>query len=310
MELRHLRYFLAVAETRNFTRAAARCFVAQSALSQQIARLEKDVGSELFSRTSRSVRLTAAGDLLVPLARRILTDVDHAQEELDALGGLRRGRLRLGLVQTLAGPLDMVEVMAEYHARHPGIDYHIVNATSTDMAAAVASGGLDLAVVGLRPQQLPEGLDHRVLGSDPLVVIVPADHGLADREAVDLAELPATHQLIQFARGSGLRRQVEEAFARAGVEPGRNFEVAQVHSMIRLAARGVGVTVVPRSSVQGPNALLGSGTGLPHGARMLALADSAAVHRISVVYDSKRLSSAAAAFLEVVNHHLRPDQSV
>ena len=310
MELRHLRYFLAVAETRNFTRAAAQCFVAQSALSQQIARLEKDVGSELFSRTSRSVRLTAAGDLLVPLARRILADVDHAQEALDALAGLSRGLLRLGLVQTLAGPLDMVEVMADYHAQHPGIDYHLVNATSTEMAAAVASGGLDLAVVGLRPQQLPDGLDHRDLGSDPLVVIVPGDHRLADREVVDLSELPPTHQLIQFTQGTGLRRQVEDAFVRAGVDPGRHFEVAQVHNMIRLAARGVGVTVVPRSSVQGPNALLGSGAALPHGARVLPLADPAAIHRSSIVYDSKRLSSAAAAFLDVVDHHVRDNQSV
>ena len=310
MELRHLKYFLAVAETRNFTRAAAHCYVAQSALSQQIARLEKDVGAELFSRTSRSVRLTAAGELLLPLARRILADVDHAQEELDALAGLRRGRLRLGLVQTLAGPLDMVEVMADYHARHPGIDYHLVNATSTEMAAAVASGGLDLAIVGLWPQQLPEGLDHRALGGDPLVVIVPGDHELADREVVGLSDLPPTHQLIQFTRGSGLRRQVEDAFARAGVEPGRHFEVAQVHNMIRLAARGVGVTVVPRSSVQGPNALLGSGTGLPHGARVLSLADPAAVHRVGVVYDSKRLSSAAAAFLGVLDQHTEDNQSV
>ena len=310
MELRHLKYFLAVAETRNFTRAAAQCFVAQSALSQQIARLEKDVGAELFSRTSRSVRLTAAGDLLVPMARRILADVDHAQEALDALAGLSRGLLRLGLVQTFAGSLDMVEVMADYHTRHPGIDYHLVNATSTEMAAAVASGDLDLAVVGLRPQQLPEGLDHRALGSDPLVVIVPGDHRLADRQLVDLSDLPPTHQLIQFTQGTGLRRQVEEAFARAGVEPGRHFEVAQVHNMIRLAARGVGVTVVPRSSVRGPGALLGSGTALPHGARILSLADPDAVHRISVVYDSKRLSSAAAAFLDTVDRHLRHNQSV
>ncbi|MFF1809283.1 LysR family transcriptional regulator [Streptomyces sp. NPDC058251] len=123
MDLRHLKYFLAVAETRNFTQAAASCYVAQSALSQQIARLEKDVGTALFSRTSRAVRLTAAGELLEPLARRILADVDNAQAALDDLAGLRRGRLRLGLVQTLAGAIDMVEVMAEYHALHPGIDW-------------------------------------------------------------------------------------------------------------------------------------------------------------------------------------------
>ncbi len=141
MDLRHLKYFLAVAETRNFTQAAASCYVAQSALSQQIARLEKDVGARLFSRTSsRSVRLTAAGELLEPLARRILADVDNAQAALDALSGLRRGRLRLGLLQTRASSVDLVEVMADYHAHHPGIDFHVTNAPSAEMAAAVLAG--------------------------------------------------------------------------------------------------------------------------------------------------------------------------
>src|SRR5580658_3924177 len=107
MELRYLRYFLAVAETRNFTRAAAQCFVAQSALSEQIARLEVEVGTALFARTSRTVRLTAAGEVLVPLARRVLADVELAQAELDALGGLRRGRLRLGLLQAAASGMDL-----------------------------------------------------------------------------------------------------------------------------------------------------------------------------------------------------------
>ncbi|MEV0470421.1 LysR family transcriptional regulator [Streptomyces prunicolor] len=317
MDLRHLKYFLAVAETRNFTQAAASCYVAQSALSQQIARLEKDVGAQLFSRTSRSVRLTAAGELLEPLARRILADVDTARAALDALSGLRRGRLRLGLVQTRASSVDLVEVMADYHARYPGIDFHVTNAPSAEMAAAVLAGDLDIAIVGLGPRQIPDGLDHQVLAADPLVLIVPADHALADREAVDLADLPESHQLIQFTRGSGLRRQVEAAFARAGVEPGQHFQVGQIQDMIRLAARGIGVTVVPRSSVfldpvpdqnppdQNPPDKNPPDTedALPYGARALRIADEAAVHTICAVHDSKRLAPAAAAFLEVVERH-------
>ena len=313
MDLRHLKYVLAVAETRNFTQAAASCYVAQSALSQQIARLEKDVGAKLFSRTSRSVRLTAAGELLEPLARRVLADVDNAQAALDALSGLRRGRLRLGLVQTRASSVDLVEVMADYHARYPGIDFHVTNAPSAQMAASVLAGDLDIAVVGLGPRQVPEGLDHLVLAVDPLMLIVPAGHALADRDTVDLADLPESHQLIQFTRGSGLRRQVEAAFARAGVEPGQHFQVGQIHDMIRLAARGIGVTVVPRSSVFTDSA---PGTdpqrSLPYGARVLRVADEAAVHTICVVHDSKRLAPAAAAFLEVVERHAvsgRGDQS-
>ncbi|MFD4554545.1 LysR family transcriptional regulator [Streptomyces sp. NPDC058469] len=306
MDLRHLKYFLAVAETRNFTQAAASCYVAQSALSQQIARLEKDVGAQLFSRTSRSVRLTAAGELLEPLARRILADVDNARAALDALSGLRRGRLRLGLVQTRASSVDLVEVMADYHARYPGIDFHVTNAPSAEMAASVLAGDLDIAIVGLGPRQIPDGLDHQVLAADPLVLIVPADHALADADAVDLADLPESHQLIQFTRGSGLRRQVEAAFARAGVEPGQHFQVGQIHDMIRLAARGIGVTVVPRSSVFDGSVLPSvedARSALPYGARALRIADEAAVHTICVVHDSKRLAPAGAAFLEVVERH-------
>ncbi|MFJ2154954.1 LysR substrate-binding domain-containing protein [Streptomyces sp. NPDC087856] len=332
MDLRHLKYFLAVAETRNFTQAAASCYVAQSALSQQIARLEKDVGAQLFSRTSRSVRLTAAGELLEPLARRILADVDNAQAALDALSGLRRGRLRLGLLQTRASSVDLVEVMADYHARHPSIDFHVTNAPSAEMAAAVVAGELDIAVVGLGPRQVPDGLDHFVLDSDPLVLVVPADHALADGgDVVDLADLPDTHQLIQFTRGSGLRRQVEAAFARAGVEPGQHFQVGQIQDMVRLAAIGIGVTVVSRSSVLGGDPLPGErspvsgpdtppvsgldtppgaapGYALPYGARALRIADEAAAHTICVVHDSKRLAPAAAAFLDVVERHAVRDQ--
>ncbi|MGW7548916.1 LysR family transcriptional regulator [Streptomyces sp. NPDC054770] len=305
MELRHLKYFLAVADTRNFTQAAARCHVAQSALSQQVARLEKDVGAPLFNRTSRSVRLTAAGELLEPLARRILADVDNAQAALDALGGLRRGTLRLGLVQAMAVAFDMVEVAAEFRARHPGIDLRVSNAPSSQMAAAVLAGTLDVAVVGLGARQVPAGLDHRMLGSAPLVAVVPREHPLAGREAIDLAELPDGHPLIQFTRGSGLRHQVEAAFARAGVEAGRHFEVGQIHDMIRLAVRGVGVTVVPRSAVVGPGSLLGLDTAdeLPRGARMLRLTDDEAVHDICVVYDGTRLAPAGAAFLDVLDRH-------
>lgn len=303
MELRHLRYFLAVAETHNFTQAAANCYVAQSALSQQIARLEKEVGATLFNRTSRSVRLTAAGELLEPLARRILADVENAQAELDALAGLRRGQLRLGLVQAHVCPVDLVQALADYHASYPGVDFHMVNATSAEMAAAVQTGALDIAVVGLAPRQIPEGLDYQSLGSDPLVVVVPGDHPLAGREVIDLADLPDTHQLIQFARGSGLRRQVEAAFARAGVEPGRHFEVSQIYDMVQLAAAGIGVTVVPRSSVRDVRS---AGAG---GAAVLRIADPDAVHYVSVVYDQNRLAPAATAFLQVLARQPREDSS-
>lgn len=130
-------------------------------------------------------------------------------------------------------------------------------------------------------------------------MVVPHDHDLADREVIGLADLPDSHQLIQFSRGTGLRRQVEAAFHRAGVQPGQHFEVGQIYDMIRLAARGVDVTVVPRSSIEGPGAVLRD---LPDGARVLRLSDEAAVHHVSVVYDGKRLAP-AAALLDVIERH-------
>lgn len=296
MELRHLRYFLAVAETRNFTRAAAQCYVAQSALSEQIARLESEVGAALFARTSRAVRLTAAGEVLVPLAQRILADVETARAELDALAGLRRGRLRLGLIQTSASALDLPQVMGDFHRSFPAISFMVISEPSAEMVAAVSAGTLDLAIVGLGPEDLPSSLEHRLLASDPLVAVVAAGHPLAGQATVGIAELAAAGQLIQFRRGSGIRQHVEAAFARAGVRAAASFEVGQVPDMIRLAAHDVGVTVVPRSAATGPGP---AGPG-PEEYRVLGLSDQAAVHPVSVVYDGLRLSPAAAAFLAVL----------
>jgi len=172
MELRYLRYFLAVAATGSFTRAAAQCYVAQSALSEQIARLESEVGTQLFVRTSRTVRLTAAGEVLVPLAQRILADVETAQAELDALAGLRRGRLRLGLIQTSGGPLDLAAVLGDFHRRFAEIEFEVTSEPSAGMVTAVSAGTLDLAIVGLFPEDVPAGLERQLLSRDPLVAVV------------------------------------------------------------------------------------------------------------------------------------------
>src|ERR1700753_518035 len=217
MELRHLRYFLAVAATRSFTRAAAQCYVAQSALSEQIARLESEVGAQLFVRTSRTVRLTAAGEVLIPLAQRILADVETAQAELDALAGLRRGRLRLGLIQTSGGPLDLAAVLGDFHRRFAEIEFEVTSEPSTGMVTAVSAGTLDLAIVGLAPDDIPAGLERQLATRDPLVAGVGPRPPLAGRGRTGLPELTGGGAFIGFRRGSGIRRYVDAAFIRAGV---------------------------------------------------------------------------------------------
>jgi DNA-binding transcriptional LysR family regulator len=305
MELRYLRYFLAVAATRSFTRAAAQCYVAQSALSEQIARLESEVGTQLFVRTSRTVRLTAAGEVLVPLAQRILADVETAQAELDALAGLRRGRLRLGLIQTSGGPLDLAAVLGDFHRRFAEIEFEVTSEPSAGMVTAVSAGTLDLAIVGLTPDDVPAGLERQLLSQDPLVAVVAPRHPLAGRARAGLAELTGG-AFIHFRRGSGIRRYVDAAFVRAGVPVPGGFEVSQVHDMIRLAAQDVGATIVPRSAATW---LYPPGPGRED-FRVLRLADPAAVHPTSVIYDAARLSPAAAAFLAVLREHADRSRSV
>src|SRR3984893_8733910 len=146
MEIRHLRYFIAVAELRNFTKAAEASFVAQSALSQQISRLEHERGAPLFVRGKRGARLTPAGELLLPHARRLVTDEARARAEMRSYLGLEKGRLQIRPSQASASACDMVAPIAEFYRSHPGIEIHIVNLTSTEMIERVQRGTLDLAV--------------------------------------------------------------------------------------------------------------------------------------------------------------------
>lgn len=295
MEIRHLRYFLAVADTGSFTRAAEASFVAQSALSQQIARLEAELATPLFTRTNRAVRLTPAGEVLVPLARRILLDVQVARDEIDALEGLRRGRLRLGLIQSEATSIDTVEVMGEFHQRYPGIGLAVSYKTSSSMVSDVVRGELDLAVIGLDESELPEGVGHRLLGRDPLVGVVARRHDVDQSRPIEVAELLTLGQFIHFSSGTGLRRHVDAAFDRAGVERQSDFEVGQIGDMIRLAGLDVGVAIVPHSSIgdreRGPWA---------DQVKVLRLRDELAMHPVSVVFDPIHPSPATRAFLDLM----------
>lgn len=243
VELRHLRYFVAVADTLNFTQAAAANYVAKSALSQQVAALETEVGSRLFHRTSRTVALTEAGQRLLPHARSILRDVEIAEMEMQALAGLKAGTLRLGLLQAPATSVDIVGLMGEFHNRYPGIEFEITDDPSELLVAAVAAGTLDVAVVGLDVADLPAGVDHLPLGADPLVAVVANDSPLTKRQLITIPELVSGCQFIHFVRGSGLRRRVEAAFARTGLPPAGSFEMGQILDMVRAHHRdGIGDT--------------------------------------------------------------------
>lgn len=294
MEIRHLRYFVAVAEAGNVTRAAEACFVAQSALSQQLKRLESEVGASLFIRTSRGVELTPAGQLLLPLARRVIADEEQARLQVREYLGLERGRLRIGLIQTGGDAGDVVRSLAAFHAAHPAIELQIVSRPSQEMVQRVREGELDLAVVGFAPEEIADDLQSLTLTVDPFVAVLPAASAAGLPDPVDIADLPARGPILKFTAGTGMRRHVDEALERAGVSTSSLIEIAYAPDLLRFAVLGMGVALVPLSLARTSAGYLDS---LGAAYRVLGLTDPSAVHPVTIVYDEDRVSAAGRAFV-------------
>lgn len=292
VELRHLRYFLAVADTGNVTRAAQQCFVAQSALSAQIARLEREFGTDLFVRTARGMRLTQAGEALRPRAVRLLAEAERLGDDMAALRGVLIGHLRIGMIQGAPPSLNIIGLVATFHDEHPGVDLFVRTGASDDLARDVVNGSLDVALVAERDSELPKSLTVTPLMDDPLVAVVASSSTLAPGRPVSLARLLEEGPFIHYQRGSGLRHSVSEAFDRAGLEVAPAFELDRLVDMVRLAGLGAGVTIVPSAVAEAE-----SQGGEP--VRLLTLDDDAALHTISAV-SSSGASAAALAFLRLL----------
>ncbi|MDQ2881590.1 MAG: LysR family transcriptional regulator [Actinomycetota bacterium] len=246
MELRQLQYVIAVADTGNFTRAAERCLVVQPAISQQIHRLEKELGVRLFDRTSRNVRLTAAGEAFLPVARQILAQVDHARSEVAAVAGAVRGRMVIGTVQTLLF-VDLLHLFVAYHAEHPGVEVTLLEGVSENLIRQVRARDLDLAFVALTNQQQAEGLGCHLILREDLVAVTATDSQIAPGDTVSLERL-AEESFIDFSAGSGLRNQTDQAFRAAGLIRRVVFEVTSIDKLAELTALGLGITLLPRSN--------------------------------------------------------------
>jgi len=249
MELRQLRYFAAVAEQRHFTRAAAQLHVAQPALSQQIRRLEHELGMTLLDRTSRSVRVTEAGEAVLRRARRALAEADAIGADLDALRGLRTGRVLVGAIQAL-GPFDLPGLLAAFRTEHPGIDLILREETTQEMLALLAADELDLAIAAIEPPP-PREFATQALYEEDLVLALPPSHPLATRARLALSDLP-DEPFILFREGSGLRATTERALAAAGLQPRARLESTELSRVRALVARGLGVAIMPRSETALP----------------------------------------------------------
>ncbi len=248
MEIRQLRYFEAVVRHRHFTRAADELHVAQSALSNQIRQLERELGMELLARTTRSVQPTEAGELVAARARAVLSETAALRGEIDELRGLTRGHVTVGAM-LFGGELDIPAILARFTSRFPDVEIGLREGTAQRMLEMLADGTLDVAFA--LEVQPPEGIERLPLSSEELVLATSSDHELAGDAPLALEAL-AGHRLIAFSQGASTRRLVDAALSRAGVEPRIALQADDLALLRSLVARGIGVTILPRSFLERP----------------------------------------------------------
>ena len=248
MDLRQLRYFEAVARHRHFTRAADELHVAQSAVSHQVQRLEQELGIELLRRTTRSVEPTEAGALVAARARAVLAESEALLGEVEELRGLVRGRLTVGAL-LFGGELDIPAVLAAFTSAFPHVEVGVREGTAQRMLDMLRDGSLDVAFA--LEKERPDEIEGIGLSSEELTAAISPRHPLASDAPLKVERL-AEHALIAFQPGSSTRAMVDAALARAGVQPRVAVEANDLALVRSMAARGLGVAVLPRSFAELP----------------------------------------------------------
>ncbi|ABY34034.1 MAG TPA: transcriptional regulator CynR [Chloroflexus aurantiacus] len=253
MELRQLRYFLAVAEEGHITRAAEKLYISQPALSQQIKLLEEEIGTVLFDRIGRRIRLTAAGEILVAHARRALQELSEAQVAIDELNGLQRGMLRIGVVQTVNAYL-MPDLVAAFTNAYPAISLQIEELATRDIEQRLADGDLQIGIGFVPPETA--GVTGEELFSEDLVVVVSRQHPWAD-----LPQLPvqSLHQqpLILLSTTFCTRRLWDRCTHIAGIQPRVQIEMNTIGSILAAVRQLTLATVLPAMVLSGQPDLVG-----------------------------------------------------
>ncbi|GAB3671204.1 LysR family transcriptional regulator [Saccharopolyspora tripterygii] len=243
MDLRQLEYFVAVAEERNFTRAAQRVHISQSGVSAQIRRLEKELGAELFDRSARSAELTVAGEAALAHARTALAAAASVGQAVGEITGLLRGNLSIGMVIGCT-VTPLFDALAAFHRAHPGVKLSLREDNSDRLVDDVRSGTLDLALIGTGTE--PDDLEFLTVISEPLVAAVPSGHELTG--PVTLHDL-AAHPVICMPPGTGLRAVFDRACAARGVEPVIALQASAAEAIADLSLRGLGIAILSESMV-------------------------------------------------------------
>lgn len=292
MELRHLRYFVALAEELHFGRAAERVFVAQSTLSGQIRTLEERMDAQLFDRTKRNVELTEAGRALLPYARRLLREAERAEEAAQRAEQGLTGTLRLSYeAQMMQGILP--SVIKAFRKNVPEVKLELFERASGDQADALRAGDVDVGVVFLPVDS--RNLTVRKVDEAPTVVAVPNDHHFADRTYVTLSEL-SDEPFVMWARD--LSPGVYDYYIQACHEEGFHLEVVQeirdLETLLGLVAAGLGVSLAHRSTAQLR----------PPGVRFAILSDPSLPMRTGLASRKEETGPVTNRFLSVAREQL------
>ncbi len=287
MELRHLRYFVAVAEELHFGRAAARLHIAQPPLSQQIQAFERELGVTLFNRSRRHVELTDAGRMLLPEARATLAQAERAEEMARAAAAGTRGRLVVGFV-TSSGYTVLPRAVRRFRAAHPGIELVLHDMIPARQLEALERGEIDIGL--MRPPILHPDMHHVPVLEEPMVAALPHDHRLVRRRWIHLRELqPDPFILFPRRHGPGLYDVITAACREAGFTCSPAYEPNDMPSVLAHVAAGLGVSIVPESMVAFHTELI----------VYRRIRTPAMQVALELVWPRQRLSTAATAFRDI-----------
>lgn len=244
MELRHLKHFIVVAEELNFTRAAERVHIAQSALSTSVRMLEEDLRAKLFVRSTKQVQLTPAGRAFLEKAREILRAVESGREKVAEIEGLRSGSLSIGTVHSLPVFLNLPMLISRYHAENPGIELRLRQGETAGLLEQLRTGKLDLAFLPLLDP--PDDIVTGIIACEDLVAIVPLSHPLAGQSDVQLRNL-VQYPFVDFELGWGTRSLTDLAFGQAGLQRQTAFDVTDLETIVDLVEQGLGIALLPET---------------------------------------------------------------
>jgi len=282
MELRHLRYFEAVARHSHVTRAAAELHIAQPALSKQISQLEQELGVALFDRVGRNVRLTEAGEALLPHARAVMAQVEAPRAEMAERIGLRRGRATVGAPPTVGMQL-LPPVLTAFNRQYPGIELRLHESGVQTLLDLLETGLTDVAVVTLPVED--EHLTVVPLFTEEMVIAVQREHPLATRERVTFTEL-RDEAWVLSPQNYELREATLSACQAAGFAPRVVLDGGETDTLLRFVAAGIGIALVPRLAVPDTSDLVA-----------LKVTDQHLTRSLGLVWRGDRVASPAARAL-------------